>query len=200
MIQEIDSGKGCDYGKCTFCNVPYLFPKHVEIEPKIVARSAAIAYDNGYSPVLTCPSHSKEWLKAFAAEGVPMWSAFIRANRLNGNSGYLKRGGLHCAMVGAEYLSDAVLSRMQKGIFVSDIFRAAISAINNGIHLRLFFMSGFPNISKDEKLEHLENLESLLSLGNFQQRTSVTVSPYIETKTPNADKNPEYLRMRLGWP
>jgi hypothetical protein len=180
--------EGCYWGKCDFCDYPYLAsrdpftiratfrqPEHVVADIRTVHERHGIRHIDLISDAVP-PGYFARLEQAGAGEFGDRLSleCSIRAESQVQDVHFaaMKRVGIATVTIGVEALSDEVLAGMKKGNSYADVVRSIRLARHAGIEVKANLIVDHPRIRADhvpEMLERLREIEDdLLSIGVHQ--------------------------------
>jgi radical SAM superfamily enzyme YgiQ (UPF0313 family) len=194
-ILPLLAGKGCQWGRCTFCTESFtkeFFPKSI---PTLVGEIDSLVREFGitclnFADVDISLERMKELSQALIEKDYQVyWSTRARLEKgLDKEScELLARGGCRKLYFGLETASQRVLNRMRKGILIERVPAMLEACHASGIAVHLFSFVGFPGETREEAystmeflVEHSKYLSSF-NIGNFYFRTFSDIAKEAET-------------------
>lgn len=184
-ILSLLAGKGCQWGKCTFCTESFtkeFFPKSIET---LVAEIDHLVETFGvrsinFADVDISVERMRELAELLLTRDYRVtWSTRARLTKGIDDDfcRLIARAGCRKLYFGLESSSQRVLNRMRKGTLIArvpDILRACWE---NGIGVHLFSFVGFPGETREEAQATMEFLiaqrrhVTSFNIGNFHFRT-----------------------------
>lgn len=182
----VEVGRGCPRA-CTFCVVRKGTRPATFVEPEgILARVPAGTRRAGLvGAAVSDHPRLLDVLDAMVSRGVRVTLSSVRADRVTRDlARLLAAGGLRTLTVAADGASEALRTRLRKGIRAERLLECARLARGAGIRdLRLYLMVGLPDETEDDLREGADLVRSLSEI----LPTTVSVSPFVPKRgTPLA--------------
>lgn len=159
------SGRGCSWGKCTFC-IDHEGKRLTEFCPQKIGKEVNRQFKAFYRCILlSCPCHTVDWLiemEKHISDNRRIYYAMMRADQMK----FSKLKKCRKVFMGMEYLSDPVLKRINKGYDVKRIFTAFEELLTMHIHIDTNFIIDLYQ-NEDEKSEHEENLLKMFDMSRL---------------------------------
>lgn len=203
--------EGCYWGKCDFCDYPYLAsrdtfiiratfrnPHHVVDDIKTIHESHGVRHIDLISDAIP-PGYFKRLEQAGAAElgGSLSMECSIRAESQIQLEHFrtMKLIGVEAVTIGVEALSDEVLAGMKKGNTFADIERSIKLAREAGIAVKANLIVDHPRIRADHVPQMTDRLleleDDLLSIGVHHFSLSPFAPMAFEAKEAGISINPQ---------
>ena len=159
------TSRGCPY-KCIFCSKPTIgtafrahSAKRVVDEIEHLVNEYGIKDIQMFDDTFTLlPERTKEICKGIIERKLDIgWNCMTRVDRIDKEiTDLMKKAGCYEMGFGIESGSERMLKFIKKGVTKQQIRNGVKLAKNSGIHVRGFFMMGFPTETKKEVLETIE--------------------------------------------
>lgn len=183
------AGRGCPYGKCTFCSWAYFSPIFRlrssenlldEIEALIEKYNVKEIFDD----TGTFPSGA--WLNEFC-EGLikrdfnkkVLLGCNMRCDYLTEkNTKLMRKAGFRKLKLGLESANQQTLDKLNKNITVNQIINGCKIASKAGLSVHLTIMFGYPWETKNEAMNTLSLAQELLNKGYAEMFQATIIVPY----------------------
>lgn len=179
---------GCYWGKCSFCDISLDYIERYEpITPEILCdRIEEIIEQTGetgfhFVDEAAPPALMRDLAIEIIKRGITItWWTNIRFEKsfTNDLCKLLAASGCIAVSGGLEVASDRLLTKMQKGVTVSQVANVCNHFTEGGIMVHSYLMYGFPTQTAQETIDSLEMVRQLFELGivqsGFWHRFSMT--------------------------
>jgi hypothetical protein len=164
------SGHGCEWGKCRFCNSSLNCGVFCRPIPELIDEIEKFAGLNGMvkDVMLSSDSFTEGYLTELASmlsskKSTVPYNVMLRGERWvsNGLGDKLRKSGCSDVFIGAEAMSDEILSILNKGLNTSNILRA-IKALAPHVKVILGLILFVPGVTEKQLDKQLQNIETIL--------------------------------------
>jgi hypothetical protein len=175
---KLTMAHGCYWKKCTFCDISLDYIKNYEpISARILCdRMTQLMAQTGvtgfhFVDEAAPPSVMKELALELIKRNmnVTWWTNIRFEERFTYDlCRLLKASGCIAVSGGLEVASDRLLTKMQKGVTVSQVARVSSNFTEAGIMVHAYLMYGFPTQTAQETVDSLEMVRQLFENGVIQ--------------------------------
>lgn len=178
--------RGCNWGKCVFCNDAYRGSRFHPGDPLRTARWALewqrkfrpVSFELVDSAATADPSLFRRFVDALIdGGGLREWRCMMRTDQVVAED--LERAvdsGLRAVYFGLESLSDTVLKRMGKGVTVADNLRAITIALESGLKVEGDLIVFHPGETPETIRQSVQLIKSL---GHLFSRVNISFSRFV---------------------
>ena len=181
-VVDLRLGRGCPWGRCTFCAIHVHQPGYRAGSVQRLAAGMQAAYDAVGARFfrvrddLVTPRQLREIADVAAALPFgPRWSARVRFEDAltNANLAYCAERGLEELWIGLESASERVRALMDKGVSAATVERVLDGCAAAGIRVRALCLLGHPGETAAEALQTVDFL-----LANQHRIAAASLSPF----------------------